>query len=54
MLREAGWKPGAIEDSSAEYTQWYATFVERIRLKQAEQIEKIGGVDWHNFVFSMY
>ncbi len=53
MLREAGWKPGAIEDLSAEYTQWYATFVERIRLKQAE-IEKIGGADWYNFVFSMY
>jgi len=53
MLREAGWEPGAIEDLSAEYTRWYATFVERIQLKRAE-IEKIGGADWYNFVRSMY
>ena len=53
MLRDAGWAPGAVEDLSAEYTRWYATFVERIQLKRAE-IEKIGGADWYNFVFSMY
>jgi len=53
MLGEAGWEPGAIEDLSAEYTRWYATFVERIQLKRAE-IEKIGSADWYNFVFSMY
>jgi hypothetical protein len=27
--------------------------VRRIQLKRAE-IEKIGGADWYNFVFSMY
>jgi hypothetical protein len=53
MLHEAGWEPGAIEDLSAEYTRWYAAFVERIRHKRAE-IEKIGGADWYNFVLSMY
>jgi SAM-dependent methyltransferase len=53
MLREAGWEPGAIEDLNADYTRWYATFLERIQLKRAE-IEKIGGADWYNFVFSMY
>jgi ubiquinone/menaquinone biosynthesis C-methylase UbiE len=53
VLREAGWEPGAIEDLNAEYARWYATFVERIQLKRAE-IEKIGGADWYNFVFSMY
>jgi SAM-dependent methyltransferase len=53
MLREAGWEPGAVEDLNAEYARWYATFVERIQLKRAE-IEKIGGADWYNFVFSMY
>ena len=53
MLREAGWAPGAVEDLNVEYARWYATFVERIQLKRAE-IEKIGGVDWYNFVFSMY
>jgi SAM-dependent methyltransferase len=53
MLRDAGWEPGAIEDLNVEYAGWYATFVERIQLKRAE-IEKIGGADWYNFVFSMY
>jgi len=53
MLREAGWEPGVVEDLSAEYAGWYAVFVERIRLKQAE-IEKIGGAEWYNFVLSMY
>jgi SAM-dependent methyltransferase len=53
MLREAGWEPGAIEDLNADYTRWYATFVERIQLKRGE-IEKIGSADWYNFVFSMY
>jgi SAM-dependent methyltransferase len=53
MLREAGWEPGAIEDLSAEYTRWYATFVERIRHKR-DEIEKIGGADRYNFVLSMY
>jgi cyclopropane fatty-acyl-phospholipid synthase-like methyltransferase len=53
MLREAGWEPGAVEDLSAEYTRWYAEFVERIRHKRGE-IEKIGGTDWYHFVLSMY
>jgi SAM-dependent methyltransferase len=53
MLRDAGWEPGAVEDLNADYERWYATFVERIRLKRAE-IEKIGGADWYNFVRSMY
>src|SRR6202050_4864168 len=53
MLRDAGWAPGAVEDLSAEYTRWYATFVERIQLKRAE-IEKIGGAEWYNFVLTMY
>jgi ubiquinone/menaquinone biosynthesis C-methylase UbiE len=53
MLREAGWEPGAIEDLNVDYARWYATFVERIQVKRAE-IEKIGGADWYNFVFSMY
>jgi ubiquinone/menaquinone biosynthesis C-methylase UbiE len=53
MLRDVGWKPGAIEDLSADYARWYAEFVRRIQLKRAE-IEKIGGADWYNFVLSMY
>jgi ubiquinone/menaquinone biosynthesis C-methylase UbiE len=53
MLREAGWKPGAVEDLSADYARWYATFVDRISRKRAE-IENIGGADWYNFVLSMY
>ena len=53
MLRDAGWKPGAVEDLSADYARWYAEFVRRIQLKRAE-IEKIGGADWYNFVLSMY
>jgi len=53
MLRDAGWEPGAVEDLNLDYARWYATFVERIQLKRAE-IEKIGGADWYNFVFSMY
>jgi SAM-dependent methyltransferase len=53
MLREAGWEPGGVEDLSSDYARWYAVFVDRIRLKQAE-IEKIGGADWYNFVLSMY
>lgn len=53
MLRDAGWAPGAIEDLNADYVRWYADFVRRIQLKRAE-IEKIGGPDWYNFVFSMY
>src|ERR1700722_6966029 len=53
MLRETGWEPGAVEDLNVESAGWYATFVERIQLKRAE-IEKIGGDDWYNFVFSMY
>jgi hypothetical protein len=53
MLRGAGWEPGAVEDLNAEYARWYAMFVERIRSKRAE-IEKIGGADWYDFVFSMY
>lgn len=53
MLREAGWEPGTVEDLKVEYARWYATFVERVQLKRTE-IEKIGGTDWYNFVFSMY
>jgi SAM-dependent methyltransferase len=53
MLREAGWKPGPVEDLSADYARWYATFVDRISRKRAE-IENIGGADWYNFVLSMY
>jgi SAM-dependent methyltransferase len=53
MLRETGWQSGAIEDLTADYARWYATFVERIRDKRVE-IEKIGGADWYNFVLSMY
>ena len=53
MLRAAGWEPGTVEDLSVEYARWYATFVERVQLKRAE-IEKIGGTDCYNFVFSMY
>jgi len=53
MLREAGWKAGTVEDLSRDYARWYATFVERISQKR-DQIEKIGGADWYNFVLSMY
>ena len=53
MLRETGWTPGAIEDLSTDYTRWYATFVERIRSKR-DEIEKIGGVEWYDFVLAMY
>jgi ubiquinone/menaquinone biosynthesis C-methylase UbiE len=53
MLRDAGWESGAVEDLSADYTRWYATFVERIQLKRAD-IEKIGGAEWYNFVLTMY
>lgn len=53
MLRESGWKPGALEDLSADYTRWYKAFVERIQHKRGE-IEKIGGDEWYNFVLSMY
>ena len=53
MLREAGWEPGAVEDLSADYTRWYATFVERIQRKR-DEIEKIGGAEWYSFVLSMY
>ena len=53
MLRDAGWEPGAIEDLNAEYTRWYAEFVNRIQSKRGET-EKVGGADWYNFVFSMY
>jgi ubiquinone/menaquinone biosynthesis C-methylase UbiE len=53
MLREAGWKQGAVEDLNADYARWYATFVDRIGRKRAE-IENIGGADWYNFVLSMY
>ena len=52
-LREAGWEPGVVEDLSADYARWYANFVERIQLKRAE-IEKIGGAESYDFVFSMY
>jgi ubiquinone/menaquinone biosynthesis C-methylase UbiE len=53
MLRETGWTPGTIEDLSTDYTRWYATFVERIRRKR-DEIEKIGGVEWYDFVLTMY
>ena len=53
MLREAGWAPGPVEDLSADYTRWYATFVERIRHKR-DEIEEIGGLEWYNFVLAMY
>jgi cyclopropane fatty-acyl-phospholipid synthase-like methyltransferase len=53
MLNEAGWEPGAVEDLSADYTRWYAKFVERIGQKRAE-IENIGGADSYNFVLTMY
>ena len=53
MLRDAGWEPDAREDLNAEYTRWYAEFVNRIQSKRGE-IEKVGGADWYNFVFSMY
>ena len=53
LIGESGWEPGAIEDLSADYTRWYAAFVERIRSKQSE-IEKVGGVEWYRFVLSMY
>jgi ubiquinone/menaquinone biosynthesis C-methylase UbiE len=53
MLRDAGWKPGAIEDLNDDYARWYAKFVERIQLKRVE-IEEIGGADRYNFVLTMY
>jgi SAM-dependent methyltransferase len=53
MLRETGWEPGAIEDLNADYVRWYEEFVSRVQSKRTE-IEKVGGVDWYNFVFSMY
>jgi ubiquinone/menaquinone biosynthesis C-methylase UbiE len=53
MLGDAGWKAGTVEDLSADYIRWYTDFVRRIQLKRAA-IEKIGGPDWYNFVFSMY
>ncbi len=53
MLRESGWKPGVVEDLSADYTRWYTTFVERIERKR-DEIEKIGGAEWYSFVLSMY
>jgi ubiquinone/menaquinone biosynthesis C-methylase UbiE len=53
MLREAGWEPGGVEDLSSDYARWYAAFVDRIRLKQAE-IEEISSADSYNFVLSMY
>jgi SAM-dependent methyltransferase len=53
LLRESGWEPGAVGDLSADYTRWYAAFVERIRRKQ-DEIEKIGGAEWYRFVLSMY
>lgn len=53
MLRDAGWERAAIEDLSADYTRWYAEFVRRIQRKR-DEIEKIGGADWYNFVSSMY
>ena len=52
-LHETGWEPGVVEDLSADYARWYATFVERIQLKRAE-IEKIGGAESYDFVLSMY
>jgi len=53
LIRESGWEPGAIEDLSADYTRWYAAFVERIRRKQ-DEIEKVSGDEWYRFVLSMY
>ena len=53
LICGSGWEPGAVEDLSADYTQWYVAFVERIRRKQIE-IEKIGGAEWYQFVLSMY
>jgi cyclopropane fatty-acyl-phospholipid synthase-like methyltransferase len=53
MLRKAGWEPGEIENLSADYARWYTTFVERIGRKR-DEIEKIGGAEWYNFVLSMY
>jgi cyclopropane fatty-acyl-phospholipid synthase-like methyltransferase len=53
LMRESGWEPGAIEDLSADYTRWYAAFVERIRRKQ-DEIEKVGGAEWCRFLLSMY
>ena len=53
LIGGSGWEPGAVEDLSADYTRWYAAFVERIRRKQNE-IEKIGGAEWYRFVLSMY
>lgn len=53
LIRESGWEPGAVEDLNADYTRWYAAFVERIRRKQ-DEIEKIGGTEWYRFVLSMY
>jgi len=53
LIRESGWETGAIEDLSADYTRWYAAFVERIRRKQ-DEIEKVGGDEWYRFVLSMY
>ena len=53
LIRDSGWEPGAVEDLSADYTRWYAAFVERIRRKQ-DEIEKIGGDEWYRFVLSMY
>jgi hypothetical protein len=53
LIRGSGWEPGTVEDLSADYTRWYAAFVERIRRKQNE-IEKIGGAEWYRFVLSMY
>jgi ubiquinone/menaquinone biosynthesis C-methylase UbiE len=53
MLGDAGWEPGAVEDLNAEYARWYAEFVQRIQINR-DEIEKIGGTDWYNFVLSMY
>ena len=53
LIRESGWGPGGVEDLSADYTRWYAAFVERIRRKQ-DEIEKVGGAEWYRFVLSMY
>ena len=52
-LREANWNAGAVEDLSADYARWCTTFVERIGRKR-DEIEKIGGAEWYNFVLSMY
>jgi len=53
LVRASRWEPGAVEDLSADYTRWYAAFVERIRRKQ-DEIEKVGGAEWYRFVLSMY